>query len=84
MLKNYGGAAITVEYNYTQLGVCIIETGWGLTTINSSPRAHNYIFLINSLEGALVFTSLKRSLTMAETLVNEDSVGVGITFLAFV
>ncbi len=42
---NYGGAAITVEY--TQLEVCIIETGWGLTTINSSPKAHNY------LEGAL-------------------------------
>ncbi len=36
----------TVEYEnvtkiYTPLRACIIATGWGLTTINSSPRAHS-------------------------------------------
>ncbi len=36
-------------YTCTPLGVCIIATGWGLTTINSSPRAHS-----SCLEDALL------------------------------
>ena len=50
------------------LGVCIIATGWGLTTIKSSPRAHSSY--INSLALRVHYSFLlakKRSLTLAET-----------------
>ncbi len=45
---------------YTPLGVCIVATGWGLTTINSSPRAL-------ALRAHYSFY-----LTLAETLVGKE------------